>query len=82
MRVAIHEFTTYNKTTRIKMDLPNIEPIVWKKPEPTRQTLTAPKTVTSQLHYAPLSTREDVRRDYIGADGILHIHYPGIPELN
>ena len=33
-------------------------------------------------YFVEISTRENIRRDYIGDDGILHIHYPGIPELN
>jgi hypothetical protein len=29
-----------------------------------------------------LSIQENIRRDYIGDDGILHIYYQGIPQLN
>ena len=79
VRVAIHEFTTYNKTTLI-MELPKIEPIDWMKPEPIRPEVKEPLASTTHVHHIPLAARENIRRDYIGADGLLHIYYPGIPE--
>jgi hypothetical protein len=35
-----------------------------------------------KLHFMPLPPAEDNRHDYIGSDGLLHIHYPGLPDLN
>ena len=64
------------------MELPKIEPIDWRKPEPIRPAITEPMASTTHIQHIPLAGRENMRRDYIGADGILHIHYPGIPELN
>jgi hypothetical protein len=31
-----------------------------------------------QTQYMPLPPPDDVRHDYIGSDGVLHIHYPGL----
>lgn len=64
------------------MELPKIEPIDWRKPELKRQVVKEPLASSTHLQYIPLPARECIRRDYIGDDGILHIYYPGIPELN
>ena len=58
------------------MNLPKIDPIVWEKPKREERVEVNPV----QIKYIPLPPRDDVRRDYIGNDGILHTHYPGIPE--
>jgi hypothetical protein len=35
----------------------------------------------SLSQFMPLPAANDIRHDYIGSDGLLHIHYPGLPEL-
>jgi hypothetical protein len=36
----------------------------------------------SPVFISPMSATELSRFDFLGADGLLHIHYPGIPETN
>ncbi|MEI8048929.1 MAG: DUF6371 domain-containing protein [Bacteroidota bacterium] len=36
--------------------------------------------ITALSHF-PIPPPPDLRRDYFGPDGLLHIHYPGLPEL-
>jgi hypothetical protein len=60
------------------MNLPKLEPIVWRKPEPKRE----PKPATINVQFLAQGSRDNIRHDYIGPDGLLHIHYPGLPELN
>ena len=54
-----------------------------KQPEPkVKHCFDAKAEVTPvQIQYMPLPTPADTRHNYIGTDGILHIHYPGLPEI-
>ena len=95
------------------MNLPILEPIVWKwgnreeKPYEISLSRTDQVSIPQESHCVnnavitppqkeipssiilqqvvakmPPPQKEDFRHDFIGSDGILHIHYPGIPELN
>lgn len=38
--------------------------------------------IAAPLQYMPLAPVPDLRHDYVGTDGLLTIHYPGLHELN
>lgn len=54
------------------MNLPKIDPIVWKKKQEKH-----PDTIPVHPQSMPPPPPDDVRHDYFGGDGILYIHYPG-----
>lgn len=60
------------------MNLPKIEPIVWKKQKPEVKA----EVIPVQVQYMTLPPRDDVRHDYIAADGIIYTHWPELPELS
>lgn len=59
------------------MNLPKIEPIKWKKQKPDEELVDIPV----RTQFVSIPPRDDVRHDYFNPQGILAIHYPGIPEL-
>lgn len=60
------------------MNLPKIEPIVWKKQKPEHKA----EVIPVQNQYIPIPPPPDRKHDYIAADGILYIHWPELPELS
>jgi len=61
---------------------PDVQQVILQQPESVSQACPMwSEPIPASTQFLPTQFRQDLKHNYFGADGILYIHWPGLPEI-